>query len=172
MEAIENILTRTSVREFNDQAIESDKLETIIKAAFGAPSAVNRQPWHFVIVDQPDLRADLAKGLTYCEMVAQSPVAIMVCGNKDKFFQGEDDLYWISDTSAACQNILLAAHALGLGAVWSAIYPEKERIDAVRRIMNLPDNLIPLSLIPIGYPAKVAQAKDKYQPESVSHNRF
>lgn len=172
MEAIENILTRTSVREFNDQAVESEKLEMIIKAAFGAPSAVNRQPWHFVIVDQPDLKAELAAGLPYCAMVVQSPVAIMVCGDKDKFFQGEDDLYWISDTSAACQNILLATHALGLGAVWTAIYPEKDRVATVRRIMNLPDNLIPLSLIPIGYPSRVVKAKDKYQPGAISHNRF
>ncbi len=172
MEAIENILTRTSVREFNDQAVEQEKLEMILKGAFAAPSAVNRQPWHFVVVDQADLKMELAQGLPYCQMVTQAPVAILVCGDKDRFLKGEDDLYWINDTSAASQNILLCAHALGLGAVWTAVYPEQERVVAVKKILNLPDNLIPLSLIPIGYPSRTLKAKDKYLRTAVSYNRL
>ena len=172
MEAIENILTRSSVREFSDQVVEREKVDLLLKVAFAAPSAVNRQPWHFVVVDQEQLRLELAQALPYCKMIVQSPLAIVVCGDKEKFLKGQNDLYWINDTSAASQNILLGAHALGLGAVWTAIYPEQDRVEAVGRILNLPDRLIPLSLIPIGYPVRQGSVKDKYQKNAVSYNRF
>lgn len=173
MDAIENILTRHSVREFNDAPVEQEKIELILKAGFAAPSAVNKQPWHFIVVDEMELRFSLASGLPYCKMAAQAPLSIVVCGNQNKFYHDpDDDLYWINDTSAAVENILLAAHALGLGAVWTAVYPEGDRIRLVKDILKLPDHLVPLAVIPIGYPIKPGKIIDKYDPMAVTYNSF
>lgn len=173
MDAIDNIMTRHSVREFKDTPVEPEKIDLILKAGFAAPTAVNKQPWHFVVVDDMKLRFTLASDLPYCKMIAQSPIAIVVCGDEKKFYKDPDeDLYWVNDTSAATENILLAAHALGLGAVWTAVYPEVSRIRVVRETLNLPDNLIPLAVIPLGYPAKTGKVIDKYDSGAVSYNRF
>ena len=105
-------------------------------------------------------------------MAAHAPVAIVVCGNKDRFLDGVDAVLWEQDLSAASENILLAAHAIGLGGVWTCIYPHEERMSPVKSILNLPDNMIPFNLIPIGHPLTDHAPMDKWHPDRVHQNRL
>ena len=171
-EAYMSILGRVSVRRYTDQPVSSDQMSAILHAAMSAPSGVNKQPWEFIVVDDRELLNQLADALPYAKMTSDAPVAIVVCGNRERFLDGVDDVLWEQDLSAASENILLAAHAIGLGGVWTCIYPHEERISPVRSILNLPDNLIPFNLIPIGYPAKEHAPMDKWHSERVHQNRF
>lgn len=168
----QGILNRVSVRRYSDRPVTSEQVSAILHAAMSAPSGVNKQPWEFIVVDDPELLAQLAEALPYAKMTAHAPIAIVACGNRDRFLEGVDDILWEQDLSAASENILLAAHALGLGGVWTCIYPHEERIAPVRSILNLPDNLVPFNLIPIGYPEKEQTPIDKWHPERVHLNRF
>lgn len=115
-----------------------------------APTAVNKQPWAFVVVDDRKVLDKLAAELPYAKMTAQAPLAIVVCGDLSKALNGETDRYWMLDCSAASENLLLAAESMGLGAVWTAVYPENDRIAKVRSVLSLPDHIIPFNLIPVG----------------------
>lgn len=170
-EAYMSILSRVSVRRYTDQPVSSDQMSAILHAAMSAPSGVNKQPWEFIVVDNRELLSQLADALPYAKMTAEAPVAIVVCGNRERFLDGVDDVLWEQDLSAASENILLAAHAIGLGGVWTCIYPHEERISPVRSILNIPDNLIPFNLIPIGYPEKEHAPMDKWHSERVYQNR-
>ena len=171
-DAYMSIMSRVSVRLYADKPITSEQVSAILHAAMSAPSGVNRQPWEFVVVDEPELLAQLADALPYAKMTAHAPIAIVICGNKERFLDGIDGNLWEQDLSASSENILLAAHAIGLGGVWTCIYPHEERIAPVRSILNLPENLVPFNLIPIGYPEKQHAPMDKWHPERVHHNRL
>ncbi len=167
--ALENILERTSIRKFTEQPVSAEVVDAILHAAMAAPTGVNRQPWEFVVIRTPELLKGLADGLPYAQSVAHAPLAIMVCGNKERFLEGDDATLWVQDVSAASENILLAAHALGLGAVWTCIYPHPDRAEAVGRVIPLSDNLVPFSLIPVGYPAATHAPINKWHPDRI-HN--
>jgi nitroreductase len=153
------------VRAFKDgdKAIPKESLDAIVKAAFAAPSAVNFQPWHFVVIDKREILDALADGLPYAKMLYKASAAIIVCGDSHV-----SELYWEVDCAAATQNILLSVEALGLGAVWTAVYPQKERVSFVQKLLNIP--IIPLNVIPIGYPAGTNKPKNKYNPQKVHIN--
>lgn len=167
-----NIIRCVSVRRYSDKPVSSEQVSAILHAAMSAPTGVNKQPWEFIVVDDPELLGHLAKALPYAKMTARAPVAIVVCGNKDRFLEGVDDVLWEQDLSAASENILLAAHAIGLGGVWTCIYPHEERMAPVRTILNLPENFIPFNHIPVGYPEKDHDPMDKWHPERVHQNRL
>lgn len=170
--AYQNILTRTSIRNFTDQAVSDDLKSALLHAGMSAPSGVNKQPWEFILIDDPDILKQLAYALPYAKMTSQAPMAISICGNSDRFLEGDDSTLWVQDLSAASENILLAAHAFGLGAVWTCLYPHSDRMQAATRILNLPENFIPFNLLPVGYPAKVHPSIDKWHPDRVHYNRF
>ena len=167
--AINNIMTRTSIRQYTEEPVSQADIETMLRAGMAAPTAVNKQPWHFVAVTDKDKLAELSgrRG-----MIKQAGVAIVVCGNLDKALQGPAQAYWIQDCSAATENILLAANALGLGAVWTGLYPDENRSAEVAKVLKLPQAFIPLCTIVIGHPAEQPQPKDKWKPENVSYNEF
>lgn len=169
--AYRNILTRTSVRRYATTPISDETATALMHAAMSAPSGVNRQPWEFVIVDDHDLLSQLAGALPYAKMAAHAPMAIVVCGNKERFLDGIDANLWEQDLSASTENILLAAHALGLGGVWTCLYPHRDRMDAVSRILNLGSNIVPFNLIPIGYPDAHHAPMDKWHPDRIHLNR-
>ena len=171
-EAYDNILSRTSIRTYTRQSVSDEIKSAIVHAGMAAPSGVNRQPWEFILIDDREILNALADSLPYAKMTAQAPFAVAVCGNSDRFLEGEDATLWVQDVSAASENILLAAHALGLGAVWTCLYPHKDRMEAASRILNLPEGIVPFSLIPAGYPAKLHAPIDKWHAERVHHNRF
>lgn len=168
--AIENMITRTSVRAYEAKAVEDAKVEQMLRAAMSAPTAINKQPWDFVIVDDPAKLKELADSLPNAKMAAGAPLAIVVCGNMQKAIEGEGRDNWIADASAATENLLLAAHSLGLGAVWTGVYPSAHRVDVIRDVLDLPGYVVPLSFVPIGYPAENPQPKDKWKPENVHRN--
>ena len=169
---INNIMTRTSIRQYTDQPVSKTDIETLLRAGMAAPTAVNAQPWHFVAVTDKAKLKELAATNRRGSMIEQAALAIVVCGNMDKAMKGKGQGYWIQDCSAATENILLAAHALGLGAVWTGLYPMDDRVAAVSQVLKLPETIIPLCTIVIGHPAESPTPKDKWKTENVSYNEF
>lgn len=170
--ALETIMTRTSIRAYTDRAVSADTVEMLLRAGMAAPTAVNAQPWHFVVVNEKAKLDELAGTNRHGDMLRQAPLAIVVCGNMEMAMQGPGQAFWVQDCSAATENILLAAHALGLGAVWTGCYPMEERVAAVSEVLHLPETIVPLCVIVMGYPAESPQPKDKWKPENVSYNTF
>lgn len=169
---LNNILERTSVRSYLDKSVEEEKIEKLLRAGMAAPTAKNKQPWHFVVVTDKSLLQKLSKVNPYAEMVARAPLAIVVCGDMTKALDGNAREFWVQDCSAASENILLAATGLGLGAVWTSTYPSEERCAAVSEALGLPESLIPLNTIVIGYPDTEATPKDKWTEENISYNMY
>ncbi|WP_293716463.1 nitroreductase family protein [uncultured Parabacteroides sp.] len=169
---IESILNRKSVRLYTSQPVSREQIEVLIKAAMSAPTAVNKQPWAFIVIDNQTVLKALSEKLPYAKMAAKASVAIVVCGDLSKAYNQLDDEYWIQDCSAATENLLLAAESLGLGGVWTAVYPEEDRVAIVRKELALPGHIIPLNFIPIGYPLHKDTPKDKYKPENIHFNRW
>lgn len=165
---IENIMTRASVRKYLDKPVETEKINTMLRAAMAAPSAVNKQPWHFVVVTERALLDALGEANPHAGMIKQAPLAIVVCGDMSKALEGTAKDYWVQDCSAATENLLLAAHGLGLGAVWTGTYPLQERCEAVQKALDLPSDLVPLNTLVIGYPEGDTPAKDKWKEDNVS----
>jgi nitroreductase len=132
-----------------------------------APSAVNMQPWRFMVITERGLLDSLASHLPYAKMLATAPAAVSVCGDIRKTTGEKEREYWVQDCSAATENLLLAAHGMGLGAVWTAVYPVDERIDAVQETLDLPSYLIPLNVVAVGYPAERREPKEKWDPGKV-----
>lgn len=170
--AYQTILSRTSVRAYTDQKVEKDKIEKLLRAAMAAPTAVNKQPWHFVVIEDKHVLEQIAEEIPTAKMAARAPLAITVCGDMEKAQDGEARGFWVQDASAATENLLLAAHAMGLGAVWTGVYPIKDKVDATRALLKLPETIVPLGTIVIGYPKEKPLPKDKWKPENVSYNTF
>lgn len=166
---IGNIMTRTSVRQYTDRQISADTLETLLKAGMAAPTAVNKQPWAFVVTTGRDALDSLA---TLQPRLKTAAAAITVCGDMTRAIEGEGRDFWVQDCSAATENILLAAHALGLGAVWTGVYPIAERVDNVSRALALPDSVVPMCIIAVGYPLADQEPKDKWDPSKVHYQRW
>ncbi len=169
---LNNIASRVSVRSYLDKPVEEAKIEQLLRAGMAAPSAMNKQPWHFVVVTDKQQLAALAKANPYAGMAAKAPLAIVVCGDMSKALPGSAREFWVQDCSAATENILLAANAMGLGAVWTGTYPSEERVKAVSKVLQLPKKLIPLNTIVIGYPDGTNTPKDKWKPANVSYNFY
>lgn len=169
---IESIMSRTSVRSYTDQTIQRKDLEKIVRAGMSAPTAVNKQPWAFVVIDDKNVMKRLAEQLKNASMLQNAAAAIVVCGDLSLALTGENQEYWIQDCSAATENILLAAHGMGYGAVWCGIYPNKERMKVLYSELSLPENVIPLNIIPIGVPDRKNTPKDKWKPERLHWNKW
>lgn len=167
MELFEALYTRRSIRKYTEDSVSEEAVRELLSAAMSAPSAGNAQPWQFVVITDRDLLAKLSQVHPYAGMVKQAPVSILVCGDlRQEKFSG----YWVVDCAAAVQNLLLAVHGLGLGAVWTGVYPQQERLDAVRSIMGLPEHIVPHSLIPLGHPAESSKKVDRFKEERVHYN--
>jgi nitroreductase len=159
---------RKSVRQYLEHPIPAEKIETMLRAAMAAPTARNIQPWQFYVITNREVLDQLAEELPFAKMLAQAPMAIVVAGDTKKGNPNEEQVHnWTLDCAAATQNLLLAAEALGLGAVWTGVYPYKARIEAVSNALELPSYIIPLNIIPIGYPLLEDLPKDKWDPEKV-----
>ncbi len=165
MDVLEAIHTRRSIRKYEEgRDISEEQVRTLLAAAMTAPSAGNAQPWHFVVVRDPAIRERLSRTHPYVGMAATAPVVVVVCAEPAlEKYPG----YWVQDCSAATQNLLLAACDLGLGTVWTGLYPMEERCKAVAEILNLPQGVIPLSLVPVGHPVQEFKHQDRYKEERV-----
>lgn len=167
---IENIMTRTSIRQFTAQPVSDEQVETLLRCGLAAPTAVNAQPWEFVVVRDRAILDTLGQRYPNTRISENVSVAIVPCGNLEKTFKPAPD-FWIQDVSAATENILLAAHAMGLGAVWTGVYPT-DKVAPVQALLNLPEHIVPLCIIPVGYPAEDPAPKDKYKPEIIHYDRW
>ena len=180
--ALDVIMSRTSIRSFTGEAVSQEQLETILKAGMAAPTAMNSQPWRFVVVTDKETIANVFASGFRGEMFTQAGAVIVVCGQStvmrkpfgqpDAPEQEQPNMFWYEDCSAAAENILLAAHALGLGAVWTAGYPAMERVAPIAEALGIPENVIPLCVIPVGVPAENPEPKDKWIPENIHWNKW
>ncbi len=167
-ETLKMIHSRTSIRHFADKAVNDQQVETLLRAAMAAPSARNVQPWVFYVIKDRQLLKRLADELPSARMLAQAPLAIVVCGDSHLGNPNQEQvLNWVMDCSAATQNLLLAATSIGLGAVWTGVHPYTDRIATLRKALNLPLHIIPLNIIPVGYPDAHPQPKEKWDPAKV-----
>jgi len=169
METLEAIHTRRSIRKYSDQPVTEEDLRTLLSAAMAAPSAGNQQPWQFVVVRDKKLLAAIPNIHPYAGMAPKAPLGILVCGDtRNEKYAG----YWVLDCAAAVQNLLLAAHALGLGAVWTGVYPTQDRVEAFARLFKTPTGVHPHSFIPVGHPAEEKTREDRYRQERVHTDSF
>ena len=171
-EAFNTIMTRVSVREFTGEKISEAQIDTLLRAAMAAPSAINKQPWAFIVVTDEALIAQLGEALPYSRCSNHPAVAIIPCGDLSKAIEGDMGAFWINDVSAATENLLLAAHSMGLGAVWTGLHPDMNRARLVQNMLGLPEHIIPLCVVPVGVPAEQPAVKDKYKPENIHYNRW
>ena len=171
-QAIKNILTRVSVREFTGEKISEAQIDTLLRAAMAAPSAINKQPWAFIVVTDEAVIAQLGEALPYSRCSNHPAVAIIPCGDLTKAIPGEMANFWINDVSAATENLLLAAHAMGLGAVWTGLHPDMNRAKMVQDMLGLPEHIIPLCVVPVGVPAEHPDIKVKYNPDNIHYNKW
>ena len=163
---IDCIMSRKSVRKFDSRTVSAETIETILKAGMAAPSAMNKQPWKFVVVQDKQMLKTIADSMPNIR-TATAPMAIIVCGDMSKTLDGVAREFWVQDCSAATQNILLATHSMGLGAVWNGLYPDLPRCKFISNLLQMDNRYIPLCVVPIGYPAENPEVKNKWKPENV-----
>ena len=164
------IFKRRSIRKFTPEPISDEQIRDLLEAAMAAPSAINMQPWHFVVVREAELLEKLRKVLPFGKMAA--PLAVIVCGDLGNAKRLVAENFWVQDCSAATENILLAAPALGLGAVWCGVSPIKTMVKVVSDVLGLPGTLIPLNVIFVGHPAELKDPHTKFNENKVSYDGF
>lgn len=163
------IMTRKSIRKYKDIKVSDEIVQSLLEAAMQAPSAGNEQPWEFIVLRNKEIMNKIPEIHPYSGMLRNADVAIVVCGNLSRqVFEG----YWVQDCSAATENILLAAEDKGLGAVWLGIYPLEERITGLKKLLKLPEDVIPLSIVPIGYPDENRTTQSRFKAERIHHDQW
>ncbi len=170
-EALSVILRRASVRNYTEQVVDKANIERLLRAGMAAPAAVHQFPWKFIVIRDRVMLQYLADGLPFAKMLAEANAAIVVCGVPQEAFAGRTE-YAILACACASENILLAAEALGLGAVWTAVYPNADLMEFVRRELNIPADVIPLNIIPIGYPSGEDMPCEKYDPANIHWEKW
>lgn len=162
---MEAILNRRSIRKYTNQMVSDEQIKTLLKAAMCAPSAGNEQPWHFVVIRNRELLNQVPEYHPHSNMIKQATVAILVCA--DTRLSKYDVDYWVQDCAAATENLLIAATDIGLGAVWLGVYPRQERVAGLRRLFNIPEEVMPFAMVPVGYPAEHKGTENRYRNDRV-----
>ncbi|MBD3205358.1 nitroreductase family protein [Candidatus Bathyarchaeota archaeon] len=168
MEALDAILTRRSIRDYTDETVSSEEERQLLEAAMAAPSAHNKQPWHFIVIRDKGTLSKIPEYHQYSKMLKQASLGIVICGDHD--IQNTD--FWIHDCSAATENILIAANAMGLGAVWLGVHPSKDLINNTKELLGIPDNITPLGIVSVGYPASEKPPRKNYNPERIHRDKW
>lgn len=163
------IINRKSVRKFQDKQVQEEIVEELLRAGMQAPSAGNEQPWVFVVLRDKETMEKITQVHPYAKMLLEADVAIVVCGelSREKF-----PGFWVQDCSAVTENILIAAQDMGLGAVWLGVYPMEDRVGGIKQILDLPVDVIPLSIVPIGYPDEIKEAADRFDRTRIHFDRW
>ena len=169
MDALECMATRRSIRSYTDEPVDPRHVQAILQAAMAAPSAGNQQPWRFVVLTERERLDAAAETTPYGKMLQEAPLAIAICAHTADLKHPQ---MWEQDCSAATQNALLAAHALGLGAVWLGFWPKMERVTPLKEALGLPDDVEPLCVIAIGHPAEDKPAAERFEPAFVHYERW
>jgi len=169
MNTLEAIFTRRSVRDFKHDPVAEEDIQDLLKAGMQAPSAKNEQPWHFVVIDNPEILHAIPKFHPYSKMLQDAPLAILVCSDRKLETKRAS---WLQDCSAATENILLAAHAKGLGAVWLGIFPDSDRVNGMQELLGMPKDIQPVSLVAVGHPASRPEPVDRFNKARVHRNKW
>jgi nitroreductase len=169
MNTIKAILSRRSIRQYKKKKISKGKIDQILKAAMYAPSAMNYQPWHFIIIDNREDIDQLYKLNPHAEMLLKAPSAIIICGDLKVEINID---YLVQDCSAATQNALLVIHELGLGGVWISSYPNKDTVEGIRKYYEMPENIIPVSIIALGYAKEKVETEDRFNKSKIHLNKW
>lgn len=170
MQAMDAIFARRSIRSYQQKPVAKESIVELLKAAFAAPTAANAQPWEYVVTDDEQQLSKLREALIFARYDA--PVAIAVCGNMRLALKGPDKELWVQDCSAAIENILIAATSMGLGTVWIGVYPIEQRVRDVQRIFEMPEHVVPLSIVYVGYSAETKEPRTRYNEKRVYWHRY
>ena len=164
MNTIEAIYTRRSIRKYKKEKLSPEIIDKLIRAGMQAPTAGNQRPWHFLIVENTDVILQLPVVHPYAQMVRDAPIIVVICGdlNLEKHVG-----YWDQDCAAASMCMCLAAHEIGIGSCWLGVHPRQDRIDGIRDILKLPANIIPYSVIVLGYPDEELEIIDRFLPDRI-----
>jgi nitroreductase len=168
----EVILARKSVRHFTGEKADEASLISLLRAGMAAPSANDIRPWAFIMVTEPALLEELADGLPFAKMLPAAGSAIVVCARQDKIARGTHPGMWVQDCSAVTENILLAAEAMGLGAVWTACHPHEARSAHVAKVLQIPPEIIVFNVIAVGHPTGEDLPRDKYDPVLIHREKW
>ena len=169
MNTLEALFSRRSVRSFKHDPVSEEDLHDILRAGMQAPSARNEQPWHFIVITDPEILQAIPKFHPYSKMLLDAPLAILVCSDKKLL---KSSASWVQDCSAATQNMLLAIHAKGLGGVWLGVYPNPDRVGGMRDLFSLPEEITPVSLVAVGHPEAIPEPVDRFNQSRVHVNRW
>jgi nitroreductase len=169
MDALTCIFTRRSIRKYTSQPVPDDKIKLLLQAAMSAPSARNEQSWEFIIIRDKNTLKQVPSFHPFAKHIPDAPVAIVVVGNKK--LEAQPGL-WALDCANATMNILLAAHSMGLGAVWTTLYPYEQRMTGMTKLLGLPENIVPLAIVPIGYPAEKLGRVDRFNPAKIHNEKW
>lgn len=169
METIKAILNRRSIRKYESKAVKEETIELLLKSAMYAPSARDNKAWHFIVIRNREILDAITTVHPYAQMLKEAPLAILVCGDKKI---EETEAYIIQNCSAATQNLLLSAYDQGLGTVWLGIYPREPRIEGLKKLLNLPENILPVSLVAVGYPAETVEFPDRFKTELIHYDKW
>ncbi len=164
---MKEIFERRSIRRYTDEPVPEDLLEAVIKAGMYAPSAGNEQPWEFVVISERDLLDKIAAVHPHARMLKEAPAAIVVCGDIAR--EKHKDM-WSLDCAAATENMLLEISFLGLGGVWLGVYPRPERMKEIKKLLLLPEKIVPFSIIALGFPAERKMRDERFMPERIHYN--
>ena len=168
MDTFEAQFNRRSICQYTQKTVPDELVQNLLKAAMYDPSARNGQPWHFVVIRDRAILNSIPSFHPYATMVPQSQLAIPVCGKVDPSIPS----YWLVDCAEATENLLLAVHASGLGAVWQGVAPRTERIEGMRKLIPLPKGFESFALIPIRYPAEKKELPDRFIPDRIHKDRW
>jgi nitroreductase len=155
------IFARRSVRKFRDEAVSEEVVKDLLEAAMAAPSACCKDPWRFMVVRGAAMLGRMADGLPNGPMLRDAPLAIVVCGHREEAHGGSES-YMLQDCSAAIENLLLAASALGVGACWLGVHPRQERVDFLGKLLGIAAPLVPMSVVVLGWPAEALAPRTRY----------
>ncbi len=162
---------RRSIRSYKDKEVSDDLIRVMLEAAMSAPSACAKDPWQFIAVKDREQLGKIADGLTHGKMIASAGVGFVICGDIDAAHDNQLS-YMLQDCSAAIENLLLAAHILGLGSVWLGVHPRVDRIEYIRRLFLLPENIIPISCIAVGYPDEKKAPRTRFNKDHVHYDKW
>jgi len=149
--------------------VPEELVDQLLRAGAAAPSAGNEQPWHFIVIDDRQTLDSIPEFHEHADMLREAPLALVVCGD-ERLEQHKG--FWVQDCSAATQNILLAAHARGLGTVWLGVYPREQRVREVRRLLGIPIEVTPLAIIAVGYPTETVEGEHSLDESRVHRNTW
>ncbi len=173
MDTLKAISTRRSTRRFKNEKISDSDIHTILSAGMSGPSAVNVRPWTFIVITDKNMLVKMADGNgRAAEPLKNAPLGILVCGDMSRTYERAPD-YWVIDASIATENMILAAHSLGIGSVWLGTWPQNDKIEAQKKLFELPEGIVPHSIVAFGYPENTEMpARDLYEDDRVHFEKW